>query len=134
MPRVKANDTELYYQEAGTGREPMVLVHGWVSSSRIWVETIPRLPLKRYHVYAFDLRGAGQSERPASGYSPEQYADDIAAAMTAVGVETFHYVGHSMGGLTGMQFALRRPRRLRKLVLVAPAASGGLPPRKSSRW
>jgi pimeloyl-ACP methyl ester carboxylesterase len=127
MPRVKANDTELYYQEAGTGPEPLVLVHDWVSSSRIWVETMPRLPLKRYHIHAFDLRGAGQSERPVSGYSPEQYADDIAAAMTALRVETFSFVGHSMGGLTGMQFALRHPRRLRKLALVAPAPSGGLP-------
>jgi non-heme chloroperoxidase len=127
MPRVKVNDTELYYREAGTGREPLVLVHGWVSSGRIWRETIPRLPLHRYHIYAFDLRGAGQSARPPSGYSLEQYADDIAGAMTALGVETFHYVGHSMGGMTGMLFALRHPQRLRKLVLVAPVASTGLP-------
>jgi non-heme chloroperoxidase len=127
MPRVKTNDTELYYQEVGTGPEPLVLVHGWVSSHRFWVETMPRLPPERYHMYAFDLRGAGQSDRPVSGYSPEQYADDIGAAMTALGAETFHLVGHSMGGLIGMQFALRHPRRLRKLALIAPAPSGGLP-------
>lgn len=127
MPRVRANDTELHYDEAGTGGEPLVLVHGWMSSRRAWVETVLRLPPERYRVYAFDLRGAGLSGRPASGYSADQYADDVAAAMTALGVETFHYVGHSMGGLTGMQLALRHPGRLRKLVLVAPCASGGLP-------
>src|SRR5262249_9218004 len=70
MPRVKANDIELHYVEAGTGSEPLVLIHGWISDSRNWVETIPRLPLERFHVFAFDLRGAGQSERPASGHSP----------------------------------------------------------------
>jgi pimeloyl-ACP methyl ester carboxylesterase len=127
MPRVRASDVELYYQEAGTGSEPLVLVHGWIASSRNWAETIPRLPLGRYHVYAFDLRGAGRSDHPASGHSPQQYAADIAAAMTALGVEAFHFVGHSMGGLVGMQLALEHPDRLRKLVLVAPVASGGLP-------
>src|SRR4029077_16084350 len=84
-------------------------------------------PLDRYHVYAFDLRGADQSERPPSEHCPERYADDIAAAMTALGTETFHYVGHSMCGLIGLQVALRHSRRLRKLVFVASAASGGQP-------
>jgi pimeloyl-ACP methyl ester carboxylesterase len=127
MPRVKANDTELYYEEAGAGGETLVLVHGWISSHRNWMETIPRLPLERYRVLAFDLRGAGRSGRPTSGHRIEQYADDLAAAMTALGVEMFHFTGHSMGGLVGLLLALRHPRRLRKLVLVAPAASGGLP-------
>jgi N-formylmaleamate deformylase len=127
MQHVRANDTELYYEQAGTGREPVVLIHGWMSSRRNWEETVPRLPLDRYRVFNFDLRGAGLSGRPPSGHSPEQYADDLAAAMTALGVETFHLVGHSMGGLVGMVLALRHPARLRKLVLVAPCASGGLP-------
>jgi pimeloyl-ACP methyl ester carboxylesterase len=127
MPRVKVNEVELHYEEAGAGGEPLVLVHGWLSSSRNWVETIPRLPPGRFRVYAFDLRGAGASDRPASGHSPGQYADDVAGAMTALGVETFHFVGHSMGGLVGMLLALEHPARLRKLVLVAPCASGGLP-------
>jgi pimeloyl-ACP methyl ester carboxylesterase len=127
MPHLKVNDTELYYEEAGRGRETLVLLHGWISSRRNWVETIPRLPLERYRVCNFDLRGAGRSGRPGTGHSPDQYADDISAAMTALGVETFHCVGHSMGGLVAMQLALRHPGRLRKLVLVAPCASGGLP-------
>jgi pimeloyl-ACP methyl ester carboxylesterase len=127
MPRVKANDTELYYEEAGSGHEPVVLLHGWISSRRNWEETIPRLPLEHYRIYNFDLRGAGLSGRPLSGHSPDQYADDVAAALKALDVETFHCVGHSMGGLVGLQLALRHSARLRKLVLVAPAASGGLP-------
>jgi pimeloyl-ACP methyl ester carboxylesterase len=117
----------MFYEEAGSGPEPLVLVHGYTSSRRNWVETIPRLPLDRFHVYAFDLRGAGQTDKPASGHSPAQYADDVAAAMTSLGVDSFHYVGHSMGGATGMELALRHPQRLRKLVLVAPAPSGGVP-------
>jgi pimeloyl-ACP methyl ester carboxylesterase len=127
MPRIRANDVELHYDEAGSGDEPLVLIHGWIISRRDWCETIPRLPLDRYRVYAFDLRGVGLSDRPASGYTVEQYADDVIAALTALGVESFHCVGHSMGGLVAILLALRYPARLRKLVLVAPAASGGLP-------
>ncbi len=125
MPRVQANEIQLHYQEVGDGPEPLVLVHGYQSSHRVWCDVIANLPLDRFRVFAFDLRGAGESDRPDSGYDPVQYADDIAAAMSGLGVETFHYAGTSMGGMTGMQLALRHPQRLRSLILIAPAPADG---------
>ena len=125
MPRVQAGEIELNYREAGDGPEPLVLVHGYQSSHRVWGDVIDHLPLDRLRVFAFDLRGAGQSDAPLSGYSPAQYADDVAAAMASLGVETFHYAGTSMGAVTGMQIGIRHGARLRTLALIAPAPSNG---------
>ncbi len=125
MPRVQAGQIELNYREAGTGSEPLVLIHGFQSSLRVWGDVIDHLPLDALHVFAFDLRGAGKSDAPPAGYSPAQYADDVAAAMTALGVATFHYAGTSMGAVTGMQMGLRHGDRLRSLTLIAPAPSDG---------
>ena len=126
MPRAKAHDIEMYYEEAGRGPEPVVFVHGYTASRAHWMNIIPRLPLDRLRAFAFDLRGGGRSDRPAAGHNIVQYADDVADAMKNLGIETFHYVGHSMGGLIGMCLALRHPNRLRTLILVAPVPSEGL--------
>ena len=125
MPRVKANGVDLNYDEAGRGPEPVVLIHGYQGSRRVWGEVVKHLPLDRVHVYVFDLRGCGESEQPAAGYTMAQYADDVAAAMKSLGHETFHYAGVSMGGITGMQMGIRHPDRLRTLTLLAPAPAGG---------
>ena len=126
MPKVKANDITMYYDEAGRGPEPVVFVHGYTGSRAIWIDILPRLPLDRLRAFAFDLRGGGRSDRPTSGHNIAQYADDVADAMKNLGIDTFHYVGHSMGGLIGMYLALRHPNRLRTLILVAPVPSEGL--------
>lgn len=125
MPRVQAGDVSLNYIQRGSGAEPVVFVHGYTSSYHNWDDTLPRLP-ENYTAYAFDVRGAGESDRPGRGYNIPQYAEDIHLATRALGLETFHYVGHSMGGVTGMQLALAHPERLRKLVLVAPAPADGV--------
>ena len=101
MPRVQAGQIELNYRETGTGPEPLVLIHGFQSSLRVWGDVIDHLPLDALRVFAFDLRGAGKS------------------------VATFHYTGTSMGAVTGMQMGLRHGDRLRSLTLIAPAPSDG---------
>ena len=126
MPRVPASDIHLNYEEYGSGPEPLVLVHGWTGTLNNWHAVVPQLPLDRLHVYAFDLRGAGESDRPASGYEAQQLADDIAEATANLGIDSFHFAGHSLGGVIGMHLALRHPARLRRLMLVEPAPSEGI--------
>ena len=126
MPYVEAGAVRLHYVEQGTGDEPLVFVHGYTSSRRTWEPILPYLPA-RYHAYFFDLRGAGESDKPDDRpYGPPLYAEDIHLATRALGLDTFPYIGHSMGGVTGMQLAVSHPERLRRLVLVAPAPSNGL--------
>ena len=125
MPYVQAGDVKLYYVEHGDGDEALVFIHGYTSSHHNWDATLPRLPA-RYRAFAFDLRGAGESDRPGSGYTIEQYAEDIDLAVQALGLEKFALIGHSMGGVMAMQYAVHHPERLSKLVLVAPAPSSGI--------
>jgi pimeloyl-ACP methyl ester carboxylesterase len=125
MPFVQAGEVRLHYVEHGSGPEPLVFVHGYTGSSRNWEELYTRIP-DGYRAICIDLRGAGESDKPASGYGPAIYARDIDAATRALGLDTFTLIGHSMGGVTAMQFAVSYRERLRKLVLVAPAPSGGI--------
>lgn len=125
MPFVQAGAVRLHYVERGAGPEPLVFIHGYTSSLRAWNPILPRLS-SRYRAIAFDLRGAGESDKPPTGYGPRIYAEDIHAATRALGIDTFTLIGHSMGGVTAMQFAVLYPERLRRLVLVAPAPSGGI--------
>lgn len=126
MPSVNANGIQLHYEETGSGPEPLVLVHGWTGSHHIWDSVMEHLPLDRLRVFGFDLRGAGLSDRPTSGYESAQLADDIASAASNLGLETFSFAGHSLGGAIGMQLALNHRQRLRRLMLVAPAPSAGM--------
>ena len=70
---------ELYVRAFGEGPAATVLVHGWSLSGRIWDEVIARWPAHLGRLYAPDLRGAGWSGKPASGYQLEQYAADVRA-------------------------------------------------------
>jgi pimeloyl-ACP methyl ester carboxylesterase len=125
MPFVQAGDVRLHYVQQGEGDEPLVFIHGYTGGLRDWEEVLPRLPAGM-RGYAFDLRGAGESEKTGHGYAIPQYAEDIALATQALGVDTFTLVGHSMGGGVAMQFAVSYPERLRRLVLVAPVSSNGV--------
>ena len=126
MPNVRAGDIRLHYVQHGSGPEPLVFIHGYTSSLRNWEELFPLLP-PGYTATFFDLRGAGESDRPAAGgYNPASYAADIERATRELGIETFTLLGHSMGGGTAMQFAVDYPGRLRRLVLVAPISSEGI--------
>jgi (E)-2-((N-methylformamido)methylene)succinate hydrolase len=126
VPKVRAGDIELYYEEHGSGSEPLVLMHGFTQSHTHWQGLIRQLPLDRLRVLAFDSRGHGRSDKQPSGYTISQHADDIAAATRALGIETFNFAGHSMGGQIGMALAARHPERLRRLILVASGPSEGL--------
>jgi non-heme chloroperoxidase len=121
MPSVQAGDVRLHYEERGRGPNLLLLVHGYTACWRWWEPVMARLDQARYHVYAPDLRGAGESDKPPSGYNIEQYTDDIFQFCQALRLRNLVYVGHSMGGIIGIQMALSHRELLRGLVLVDPS-------------
>jgi non-heme chloroperoxidase len=111
----------MHYAEQGrTNGEPVILLHGysdsWFSYSRI----LPHLP-DDLRVFALDLRGHGQSDRPVSGYGMNDLAADVLAFMDAKGIVRATIVGHSMGGFVAQQVALAAPKRVSRLVIVSSA-------------
>lgn len=126
MPFVQIPGLNVHYEVAGKGDVVIVLVHGNFASWRWWRPLLDRLP-RGFTAYAPDLRGCGDTDRPASGYTIPQLADDLRAFTAALHLPAVHLVGHSLGGAVALQFALDQPDRVRTLTLVAPAPADGLP-------
>ncbi len=130
---VQAGDVSLQYYEEGNGPETIVLVHGYASSAVLWRYTIEQLAKERinggsrFRIIAFNNRGAGDSGRADSedGYTVQSFAVDLHNAVSALGLDDFLLVGHSMGGATVTQFSLAHQDMLRGLVLLNSAPLNG---------
>lgn len=124
MPFVKTSNLDIHYETAGNGREIIVLMHGNFASWRWWIPVLKRIP-RGFRMVAPDLRGCGDTERPGFGHTIEQLTDDLFQFVDALKLRRFHLAGHSLGASVALQFALERPRRVKRLVLVAPAPAEG---------
>ncbi|APZ33521.1 alpha/beta hydrolase [Microbacterium aurum] len=104
--------------------QTVVLIHGNVSSSLFWQELMQDLP-SDLRVIAIDLRGFGETESlPVDATrGVRDFSDDVHATLTALGIETAHLVGWSMGGGVAMQYALDHP--VLSLTLQAPVSPYG---------
>jgi pimeloyl-ACP methyl ester carboxylesterase len=113
-----------------TGRtgQPVLFVHGNVSSSLFWQPTMLALP-EDYRPLAVDLRGFGETDpEPVDATRGlRDYADDLATVIEALGLESVHLVGWSMGGGVLLQYLTDRPgeHRAASVTLVAPVSPFG---------
>jgi non-heme chloroperoxidase len=100
MPFVKTqgdHKTEVYYQDIGEG-QPVVLIHGWPLSHRMWEGQVTALVEAGYRCIAYDRRGFGESGKPTGGYDYDTFARDLNGLMTELDVREAMIAGFSMGG------------------------------------
>jgi peroxiredoxin len=99
MPTIETTQspTTLYYQDLGQGR-PVVLIHGWPLSHRMWESQINALLEAGHRVVAYDRRGFGESGKPAGGYDYDTFASDLNDLMTRLDLRDATLAGFSMGG------------------------------------
>jgi pimeloyl-ACP methyl ester carboxylesterase len=115
---LKLNGLRIHYFEwRGSGRRPLVLMHGLRDYAYYWQDCANRL-LDDFHVYALDQRGHGESEQAPGGYLVWALAADLAAFVDAVGLERFDLVGLSLGSRCSMAYARESWPRLHHLALV----------------
>lgn len=129
-------DVRLHYVTAGSGF-PVVLLHGWPQSWYEWRHIIPGLG-ERFRVIAPDLRGLGDSSRPADGYDKKTVGGDIWRLMRDVlGISEFYLVGHDWGGPTAYAVASAHPDAVKKLAILDVTIPGDGSPNISQggrRW
>ncbi|SPH24648.1 Tropinesterase [Defluviimonas aquaemixtae] len=96
---------------------PLIFLHGATDSWRSFLPLLAHVP-DRYRTIAFSYRGHGDSAEPEAAYRIEDHADDLAAALSALGITRAAIVGHSLGTLVAQQFAASWPERASALVLI----------------
>lgn len=106
-----------YFEWKGRGRRPLVLMHGLRDYAYFWQDCANRL-LDDFHVYSFDQRGHGESERAPGGYLVWALASDLAAFVDAIGLERFDLAGLSLGSRCSMAYARDNWQRLGHLALM----------------
>jgi pimeloyl-ACP methyl ester carboxylesterase len=118
MPTIRANGLDIGYDVRGAG-PPIVLLHGSTSTGSADFAAQLTLFSKAFLAYLPDARGHGRTRWDAAdGFTYDMLVDDVVAFADELGLESFHLLGFSMGGMTALQVAARQPARIRTLVAM----------------
>ena len=120
---VEVNGVNLWYEISGEG-EPVVQIHGGGFGHYNLAPVTPELS-KHFKVVDYDMRGYGNSDRPVQHYDMEVWADDLAGLQDALGIETAHVHGTSMGGMIAIVFAAKYPEKTISVAINCAAAKLG---------
>lgn len=115
MPKIRANDIEIYFEISGDG-PPVLLIYGLAGRGDGYRHQIPALS-EHFRVITFDNRGVGETDQPEEPWTIADMADDAVGLLDALGIERAHVFGVSMGGMIAQELALRHPGRVKKLAL-----------------
>ena len=92
-----APPVQLYYEDHGSG-QPVVLIHGWPLSHRMWEGQVTALVEAGFRCVAYDRRGFGRSDQPTTGYDYDTFAADLHSLLTTLDLKDVILAGFSMGG------------------------------------
>ncbi|NEM89955.1 alpha/beta fold hydrolase [Galbitalea soli] len=125
MPVLSANGIDMNYAVDGDGPETVLLINGLADDLESWGYQLPALLDAGYRVVRFDNRGIGASSKPAGPYSTALLAADAKALVDHLGLDDYHVMGVSMGGMIAQRFALEHPSGIRSLTLASTYAAPG---------
>lgn len=120
---VIAGNTKLHYIQWGEQGPPVLCIHGLTGNASCFQAIADELA-SDHRVFAYDLRGRGDSDKPKEGYSVPIHANDLAELIDALALERSVLIGHSLGAMIALYFAAHHPDKLSKLVLI----DAGAPP------
>ncbi len=111
------SEVRMHYVTSGHGT-PLVLLHGWPQTWYEWRKVIPRLN-RTFRIIAPDLRGLGDTSRPAAGYDKKTIAADLWELLhQTLGLDAFNLAGHDWGGPVAYALAAHHPDAIKKLAIV----------------
>lgn len=110
------NGLRIHYLDAGDG-DLVILLHGFAQTSHMWRPLMEQLAVN-HRVVAIDLRGAGGSAKPETGYDKKTMAEDVYALVTSLGYEQATVVGHDIGLMVAYAYAAQHPDAVNRIVLM----------------
>lgn len=120
--KIFANEIQINYELTGQEKAPVVMLsHSLASSMVMWKPQLASLEA-HFQVLRYDMRGHGDSDAPDGAYTLELLAEDAVALLDALGIDTVHFVGLSIGGMIGQGLALNHGHRLKTLTLCDTSA------------
>lgn len=117
---VMLKDGKMFYRYAGDG-DPLILIHSVGFSSELWYKVMEPLA-EHFTVYAIDLIGHGDSDKPDKNYYVIDHATSIKDFMDLLSIEKANIMGSSLGGLITLEIAASFPEKIIKTVIVAAPA------------
>ncbi len=123
--RIPVGPGELHAERFGFGDHPLVLLHGFGTSTFLWRHVAPALPLGQVTAWAIDLLGHGESDRPREGdFGIAAQALCVEQAMTSLRIGRATIVGVDLGASVALRLAATRPARVHGAVLIGPPPPG----------
>jgi pimeloyl-ACP methyl ester carboxylesterase len=117
------NGVRIHYLKAGTGNKALVLIHGFGDTSHMWTPLFGDFE-KDFTIIAPDMRGLGDSSRPASGYDKKTIAMDIHELVRSLGYSKINLAGHDIGLMVAYAYAAQFPNEVEKLALLEAPIPG----------
>ena len=128
MGRVTGAGVELAVLDEGDGDGlPLLLIHGFPDSSRLWRHVVPQLVAAGHRVVAPDLRGLGESDKPTAveEYAIGRSVADMVAVLDALGIERAGVVGHDWGAVVAWALTAMVPQRVERLAALSVGHPAG---------
>lgn len=118
-----SRDGQIHYRESGKQGAPVICFFHQTASSGVMFEKVMLELGDSFHCFSFDSPGFGQSYQPESIPSVRFMGDRILEAMDDLGLESFHACGHHTGGCAALEIAVKDPKRVRSLTIIAPVVA-----------
>jgi pimeloyl-ACP methyl ester carboxylesterase/predicted amidohydrolase len=115
------NGVKLAYYLYGEGEPTLVFVVAWIGSAELWIPQVDYFS-KNFKMVTVDMRGAGESDKPADNYTIDLYVDDLNSIIEELLEKNIVLIGESMGAQIAIKYAIKYPEKVSKLVLI-----GGTP-------
>jgi 3-oxoadipate enol-lactonase len=123
MPVVSAGEIELSYERSGSG-PPLLMIMGRSGTALSWGEPFLEPLRQDFETIVYDHRGVGESSRMEEPFTIVQLAEDAAHLLDALGIDSAHVLGISMGGMVAQELALAHPEHVRTLILGGTYCGG----------
>jgi pimeloyl-ACP methyl ester carboxylesterase len=117
----------VWHKTIGNGPTKVVVIHGWFWDHRVFTPIFDSLDANKYTFAFMDIRGYGNSRNVSGSFSNAEMAADAITLADQLGWQTFHVVGHSMGGKAAQKVAMDAGARVKSVVAVTPVPASALP-------